>query len=133
MPEDPDVRRRRKMLERILKQWQNWGSLVQSQNLVTITVEGEEYHYFDMLKGLAALPPRQRQAVWYMCVEDKSEAEVATLMGFKNTNCTPVQQYKSFGLTRFLEYLDASPAEQEELTNKVKKYGKNPRKQKESK
>ena len=64
VPEDPDIRRRRKILERILKQWQNWGSLVQSQNLVTITVDGEEYHYFDMLKGLAALPPRQRQAVF---------------------------------------------------------------------
>lgn len=131
MAESPEIRHRRKMLERILKNWQAWGSLVESQGLMTITVEGEEYHYFDMLEGLNSLPPRQRQAVFYMCIQDKSEAEVAKIMGFENENCTPVQQYKSFGLTRFLQYLDATPEEQEELKNKVKKYGRNgPRKKK---
>lgn len=124
MAESAELRKRRKTLERILKNWQTWGSLVESQGLMSIVVDGEEYHYLDMLEGLNALPPRQRQAVFYMCIEDKSEAEVADIMGFDNKNCTPIQQYKSFGLSRFLQYLDAEPEEQADMIQKVQKYGK---------
>lgn len=129
MSEAEEKRHKRKLIERILKNWQSWGALVQSQGLFTIVVEGEEYHYYDMLKGLSALPPRQREAVWLMCVQDLSEIATAKRMGFENTVVTPVQQYKSYGLSRLVDYLEATPEIQEEMVAKVAKYGKSgPRK-----
>jgi DNA-directed RNA polymerase specialized sigma24 family protein len=121
---------KRKTIERLLRQWQNWGSLVESHGLMSITTpDGEEYHYLDMLEGLNALPPRQREAVWLMCVEDLSETTVAKIMKFDNVEVTPCQQYKSYGLNRLVAYLESDPETQKEMKNAMTKYGKNgPRK-----
>ena len=54
-------------------------------------------------------------------------------MGFTNPECAPCQQYKSFGVTRFIKYLDADPEEQEQMIESVKKYGKTKRKKRSKK
>jgi hypothetical protein len=124
---DP-LKRRRKIIERLLKNWQNWGSLVESEGLFSLTVDGEDYHYLDMLTGLNSLPPRQRQAVFLMCVEDRSEHDTARIMGFDNPLVSPCPQYKSAGIIRLIEYLDADSAEQLEMIHRVSKYGHTVRK-----
>ncbi len=123
-----EEKRRRKIIERLLKNWQAWGALVQSEGLFSIKIDGEEYHYLDMLTGLNSLPPRQRQAVFLMCVEDRSEHDTASIMGFDNPLVSPCPQYKSAGIIRLIEYLDANTEEQLEMIRRVSKYGKTIRK-----
>jgi hypothetical protein len=105
-----------------LKNYSHWVSLVESEGLHTIAVEGwGELHYMDILKGFEVLPPRQKQAVWLMCIEDKSEEDVARIMGFA-TRPTPVQQYKNFGLALLMKYQEAASDERLAMEKKASKH-----------
>lgn len=119
MAQSTEYKAKRKLIASVLKNFQSWLSLIESSHgSYTITVLGEEYHYLDFLDGLAVIPPRQRLAVWLLCIEDKSEAEAARLMNFK-TWPTPIQQYKNFGLKRFMEYLEADGESRQEMLDKA--------------
>src|SRR5664279_2700693 len=119
--DNPDRKRRKKILQNLLKNWQAWHSLIEQGGSPFLTLEGEVYHYYDILEGLNSLPPRQRQAVFLMTVCDMSELETAKTMKFKNVHVTPVSQYRSIGIDRILDYLDATPDEQVELCARVQK------------
>lgn len=107
MAETAEFKAKRRLFAKMLKHFAEWLSLVESEGLTTITVEGEEYHYLDILSAFEVLPPRQREAVWLMCIEDRSEQDVAQRMGFTSWP-TPVQQYKNFGLAKMMVYQNAS-------------------------
>ncbi len=120
-------KRKRRLYGRVLKNYQLWVSMRESDGIETIRLveDGIEYefHYMDIMEGLRILPPRQREAVWLMCVEDRPEAEVAKLMNFPKP-VSPVQQYKNFGLARLIEYNEADTDEREELRKKAKRWNK---------
>jgi DNA-directed RNA polymerase specialized sigma24 family protein len=123
MAETAEYKAKRSQFARILKNFATWQSLVESAGLHTITVKGEDYHYLDILEAFSVLPPRQREAVWLMCVEDLSEVDVAKKMGF-TTWPTPVQQYKNYGLGRMMEFMEADVARRDEIFRKSARYRK---------
>lgn len=126
MAESNEFKEKRKVYARVLKKYAYWKSLVEAEGEQFATIKlpgGQEIHYMDVLEGFKVLPPRQRQAVWLMCVEDRSEAEVAQIMDFKN-QITPVQQYKNFGLARLIEYQEASPEDRQSMLKRGSKYKK---------
>lgn len=124
MAESPRFKEKRKTFSRVLKNYAAWKSLVESEGLFSIKLrDGEELHYMDILEGFKVLPPRQRQAVWLMCVEDKSEVEVAEIMGFQSWP-TPVQQYKNIGLARLIKYQEATVAEKLEMQRKAQRHNR---------
>jgi len=121
-----EFKAKRSLFARVLKNFASWKSLVELEGLHTITVRGEEFHYMDIEAAFDILPPRQREAVWLMCVEDLPEADVAERMGFR-TWPTPVQQYKNYGLGRMMEFLDADAPKRAEILRKSERYrGKAP-------
>jgi DNA-directed RNA polymerase specialized sigma24 family protein len=124
MVDSPEHKRKKKILQNILKSWQLWHAHIETGGSPFLTVDGEDYSFYDILDGLNSLPPRQRQAVFYMTVMDMSELQTAKTMKFKNVNITPVSQYRSLGIDRILDYLDSTPEEQIELCDRVRKYGK---------
>lgn len=75
----------------------------------------------DIYNGFKILPPRQRTAVWLMCVEDMSEDETSKKMGFQKKP-TPVQQYKNFGLSKLMAYQAATPEEKKIMEKRGAKY-----------
>ena len=124
MAESSEFKEKRKIFSRVLKNYAAWKSLVESEGLFSITLrDGEEIHYMDILDGFKVLPPRQRQAVWLMCVEDLPEVEVAQMMGFKGWP-TPVQQYKNIGLARLIKYQEATVWEKFEMQRKARRHNK---------
>lgn len=126
MAETLEYKAKRKLYSKVLKTYQLWTSLRESSGVETIEIVHEgiqyEFHYMDILKGLSVLPPRQREAVWLMCVEDMPEAEVADIMGFDSTRATPIQQYKNFGLARFIEFNESDPEEKAALIDRAKRW-----------
>lgn len=123
MAETEVYKAKRKRYAKMLKHYQEWLSLVESENIQTLPIgeNGEEIHYMDVRDALRVLPPRQYEAVRLMCLEDLSEQEVAVRMGFTKWP-TPVQQYKNFGLKRLIDYIEGDSELRNELKQKSKKY-----------
>ena len=104
-PEQQEFRRRKDLLKRILRNYALWQAYYEDEGLTVITIEGEEWHFLDILSGIEQLPERQRQALWLYCVEDMRQVDVAKQMGFEKWS-TPVQQYRSIALTKLVQYHD---------------------------
>ena len=83
----------------------------------TISIKGEEFHYMDFRDSFKVMPPRQREAVMLLCVDDMMEEDAARAMGFTSWP-TPIQQYKNFGLKKVMDYLDAGAEERESHARK---------------
>lgn len=123
MAETAQFKEKRRVFAKVLKNFAKWMSLVESEGLFTITVEGEEMHYMDVLNSFEVVPTRQRQAVWLMCIEDRSEQDVAKIMGFTSWP-TPVQQYKNLGLSRMMRFLNASSEDRATMVRSSARYNK---------
>ena len=103
--EMPEWKRRCLLLERILRQYQQWQALYEDEGIATLTIYGEEWHFLDLLNGMNTLPPRQKLALWLIVIEDRKEVDVARMMNFSRWS-TPVQQYKNIALWKLLKYHD---------------------------
>lgn len=121
MPEKRD-RRREKIFEGILKTYHRWKCYAEQEGLYSITIEGEEFSFFDILDGIDTLPLRQRQALWLICIEGLKEREAAELMGFR-TSSTPAQFAKNEAIKKLVRYHD-SPVYRRNAREKNYKKGK---------
>ena len=97
------LRHRTKLLQQLLKNYYQWKAYVEDFGLTYITIEGEEWCFYDILDGLETLPPRQKEAVILMCIEDHKEWDTAKEMGFTKWS-TPVQVYRNIGLKKLLAF-----------------------------
>lgn len=100
-PLEEEYLQKRKTLEKLLKNYQLWVSVAETEGTFTLTVDGEEYHLFDLLDGIDKLPRRQRQALVLICLEDMKEIDAAKIMGFTRWS-TPTQQYKNAALDKLM-------------------------------
>ena len=109
---DP-IRRKMKILKEILKNYEQWKVLVEEHGVLSLSIDGDEYHFHDILEGIERLPPRQREALWKLCIENKKEVEVAREMGFTRWS-TPVQQYRNHGLFKLVKWHEEKKKAREE-------------------
>lgn len=91
------------VFEAILRCYARWKAFTEDEGLLYITVGGEEFCFHDLLDGIKTLPPRQRQALWLVVIEDRRETDAAKIMGFTNGS-TPVSQYKTLAIQHLYEY-----------------------------
>lgn len=101
--EEEEISQKVKILKKILKNYQLWFSLVESEGLFFITIDGEEFFIYEMLEGITLLPKRQRQAVELICLHDMKETDAAKVMGFTKWS-EPAQQYCHTGLRKLVAY-----------------------------
>jgi len=82
------------ILERLLNNYYEWKEAYRvSGNPDLQLLNGVTVNIHDVLKGIADLPPRQKQAVILSCLENRKEVEVAKIMGFTKWS-SPVGMYK---------------------------------------
>lgn len=92
-----------KLLENILKNYYEFKALYEETGISEICLDnGFVVNYHDILEGLDSLPPRQKQAVWLMCIEGRKEVEVARIMGFEKWS-SPVGMYKRKALRKLVQ------------------------------
>ena len=72
--------RRTAVLERLLRNWQSWRAALEDSGVETLVISGEEWNFYDLLDGIKELPPRQKQALWMILVEDMRPVDVARAM-----------------------------------------------------
>jgi len=92
------------LLEALLKNWQQWRANLEDNGVETLTIGGEEWNFYDMLDGIKELPPRQKQALWLILIEDKRPVDVARVMfaGSKRIVGEMAVQYKDDALAKLL-------------------------------
>ena len=92
------------ILEGLLRNWQSWRAILEDSGVETIVIGGEEWNFFDMLDGIRELPPRQKQALWMILIEDKRPVDVARTMfaGSKRIVGEMAVQYKDDALAKLL-------------------------------
>lgn len=92
------------LLEALLKNWQQWRANLEDSGLETLTIGGEEWNFYDMLDGIRELPPRQKQALWLILIEDKRPVDVARVMfaGSKRIVGEMAVQYKDDALAKLV-------------------------------
>lgn len=89
----------------LIRNLQHWRALYESRQVPEILVagDGKEYCLWDVEKFYAArhtLPDRQQRTIRMNLFEDRSEREIAELLGIGRNN--PVAIYGTVGLTRLL-------------------------------
>ena len=92
------------LLEALLKNWQQWRANLEDSGVETLTIGGEEWNFYDMLDGIKELPPRQKQALWLILIEDRRPVDVAKEMfaGNKRIVGEMAVQYKDDALAKLL-------------------------------
>ena len=92
------------VLEGLLKNWQSWRAILEDSGIETLVIGGEEWNFYDMLDGIRELPPRQKQALWLILIEDKRPVDVARKMfaGSKRIVGEMATQYKDDALAKLL-------------------------------
>lgn len=92
------------ILEGLLKNWQSWRAILEDSGVETLVVGGEEWNFYDMLDGIRELPPRQKQALWLILIEDKRPVDVARIMfaGSKRIVGEMAVQYKNDALDKLV-------------------------------
>ena len=92
------------ILEGLLRNWQSWRAILEDSGVETLVIGGEEWNFFDMLDGIRELPPRQKQALWMILIEDKRPVDVARTMfaGSKRIVGEMAVQYKDDALAKLL-------------------------------
>ncbi|WP_428957825.1 RNA polymerase sigma factor [Streptomyces sp. cg35] len=105
-----------RVLRELFRHLQAWNALYEIEGNDTIKgPDGTEYCIHDIARlykeavdgkdaaGKHRLSPRQRQAIQLFLIENKSEREVARLMGVSEDN--PVASYATQGLVRLNELI----------------------------
>jgi hypothetical protein len=92
------------ILEGLLRNWQSWRAILEDSGIETLVIGGEEWNFYDMLDGIKDLPPRQKQALWLILIEDKRPVDVARKMfaGSKRIVGEMAVQYKDDALAKLL-------------------------------
>lgn len=92
------------LLEALLKNWQSWRAILEDSGVDTLVIGGEEWNFHDMLAGIGELPPRQKQALWMILIEDKRPVDVAKIMfaGSKRIVGEMAVQYKDDALIKLV-------------------------------
>ena len=92
------------LLEALLKNWQSWRAILEDSGVETLVIGGEEWNFYDMLDGIKELPPRQKQALWLILIEDKRPVDVARAMfvGSKRKVGEMAVQYKDDALAKLV-------------------------------
>lgn len=92
------------LLEALLKNWQSWRAILEDSGVETLVIGGEEWNFYDMLDGIKELPPRQKQALWLILIEDKRPVDVARVMfsGSKRIVGEMAVQYKDDALAKLV-------------------------------
>jgi hypothetical protein len=92
------------LLEALLKNWQSWRAILEDSGIETLVIGGEEWNFYDMLDGIKELPPRQKQALWLILIEDKRPVDVARVMfaGSKRIVGEMAVQYKDDALAKLM-------------------------------
>ena len=92
-----------KLLENIFRNYYEFKALYEETGIYEITLDnGYVVNFHDILKGIENLTPRQKEAVWLMCIEGRKEVEVAKIMGFEKWSA-PVGMYKRKALRTLVE------------------------------
>lgn len=100
---DPE-KRRLQIFRRIYTHWWEWQSLVESEQLHFIDVEGETIYFHDLLVGLDKLPPRQKEAFVIHILQCIPEREASKIM---NTSWVSlVGQYSTAALKKMVAAYD---------------------------
>lgn len=107
-----------RVLRELFRHLQSWNALYEAEGTDTITgPDGTEYCIHDIVhlyqeaihgrgeKGKHLLSPRQREAIQLFLLENRSEREVARIMGVSEDN--PVASYATQGLVRLNELISA--------------------------
>jgi len=92
------------LLEALLKNWQSWRAILEDSGVETLVIGGEEWNFHDMLDGIKELPPRQKQALWLILIEDRRPVDVARVMfaGSKRIVGEMAVQYKNDALAKLI-------------------------------
>lgn len=92
------------VLEGLLKNWQSWRAILEDSGIETLVIGGEEWNFYDVLDGIRELPPRQKQALWFILIEDKRPVDVARKMfaGSKRIVGEMAAQYKDDALAKLV-------------------------------
>lgn len=101
---EEDKARKVAILEGLLRNWQSWRAILEDSGVDTLVIGGEEWNFHDMLKGIKDLPPRQREALWKILIEDKRPVDVARDMfsGSKRIVGEMAVQYKNDALAKLV-------------------------------
>ena len=101
---EEDKARKMLVLEGLLRNWQSWRAILEDSGVETLVVNGEEWNFHDMLDGIKELPPRQKQALWLILIEDKRPVDVARVMftGSKRIVGEMAVQYKNDALAKLV-------------------------------
>jgi ASC-1-like (ASCH) protein len=99
---EEERKRRVFVIEGLLRNYQAWQAIYEDSGVETLLIMGEEWNFHDMLKGIDQLPPRQRQAVWMILIEDQRPVDVAREMfaGNKRIVGEMAVQYKDDALAK---------------------------------
>ena len=112
LPDDP-TKRRLQIMKRLYQHLEHWHSLIEAgemSHIVTIPDTGEEIFLLDMLVGIDALPPRQREAFELICLQGWTETDATKKMLPDSKWSTPVQQYSDTALARMVASYDEKQA-----------------------
>jgi hypothetical protein len=99
-----------RIFRELLRHLQVWQALYEAEGVDTLTgPDGTEYCLHDIHQlyrvGVPMLSHRQRQAIRWFLIENRSEREVACMMGVSADN--PVASYATQGLCRLNELIEA--------------------------
>ena len=108
LPDDP-VKRRLQIFKRLYQHLEHWRSLIEAgemNHIIVIPDTGEEVYLLDMLVGIDALPPRQREAFELIALQGYTETDATKIMLPESRWSTPVQQYADTALERMVRSYD---------------------------
>lgn len=92
------------ILEGLLRNWQSWRAILEDNGVETLMIGGEEWNFYDMFDGIKDLPPRQKQALWMILIEDRRPVDVARIMfaGSRRIVGEMAVQYKNDALAKLI-------------------------------
>lgn len=114
LPDDP-VKYRTQIFKRLYQHLNHFQAQVEAGNfplplVITIPKTGEEVFIDDLMVGIDALPPRQREAFELICLGGWTETDATRKMLPDSQWSTPIQQYADTALARMIKSYDEKQA-----------------------
>lgn len=112
LPEHP-VKRRQQVFKRLYQHLEHWKALIEAGeigHIIVVPDTGEEVYLLDLMIGIDALPPRQREAFELICLQGWTETDATQRMLPHSRWSTPVQQYSDTALARMIRSYDEKQA-----------------------
>ena len=109
LPSDP-AKRRLQHYKRIFQHMEHWRALIETgdmDHVMVIPETGEEVYLLDLMVGIDARPPRQREAFELICLQGYTETDATRKMLPNSRWSTPIQQYADTALARMVAAYDA--------------------------